>query len=94
MRRTHAKTRVHLTSRKHRALTREAQRLGISLAALVRRIADGYLDSTTPTRPTSAVSHGIVNLGRTGFAGTSRNHHGALDAALGRAPIRSRDPHA
>jgi hypothetical protein len=37
---------IAFTSRQHKALAAEAKRLGISIAELVRRILDQYLDKS------------------------------------------------
>lgn len=71
------KTQVYFTPRQHRALSREARKIGISLAELMRRLADGYLERLTWARPTPSAIRGIVKLGRSGFATTSRDHHGS-----------------
>ena len=82
------KTQVYLTPKQHRALSRDARRRGVSLAALIRDLADGYLDRPTDGRPTPAAIRGITKLGRSGVSTTSRDHHRALDDALRRAPVR------
>ena len=82
------KTQVYLTRRQHRELRRGARRLGISLAELVRKLAEGYLDGPVPKRPTPRAIQGLVKLGRSGVAGTSRGHHAALDELLRSAPVR------
>ena len=82
------KTQVYLTPRQHRDLSRDARRRGVSLAALIRDLADGYLDRVADVRPTPAAIRGITKLGRSGISTTSRDHHRALDEALRRAPVR------
>jgi hypothetical protein len=82
----HVKTQIYLTPRQHRALSREARCSGISLAALIRALAEAHLDRPVAVAPRSI--RGIVKLGRSGIAGTSRDRHGALDELLGRGPVR------
>lgn len=82
------KTQVHLTPRQHRELSREARRLGVSLAELMRRLADTYLDRPVAARPTRASVRAIVGLFRSGSTDIARRHHDALDEALRRAPVR------
>ena len=80
------KTQIYLTPRQHRELSREARRQRISLAELLRRLADGFLDRPPVPRPTLRAVRGIMKLGRSGVKTTSQDHHRALDELLvGRA---------
>jgi hypothetical protein len=81
------KTQIYLTREQHRGLSRDAERQGISLAELVRRLAASYLQRPRP-KPTPASIRGIVKLGRSGITDTSSNHHRVLDDLLGRGAVR------
>lgn len=83
------KTMIYLERDQHRALRARARAEGISLAALVRRLAHAHL---TESQSGPAVSrktyHGLVALGASGRQDVSDDDDAHLAAALRRTHAR------
>ena len=77
------RTQVYLTRQQHRALKQAAEREGVSMTELVRRMVDEHLlgrRGTARFRKEDVLS--FVALGASGQTETSECHDEALDEAL------------
>lgn len=79
------RTQIYLKPFQHAALLKEARRLGLSLAGLIRKLADDHVlkrgegELSAQERKKAALS--LVGLGRSGFTDVSQR----TDAYLGHA---------
>jgi hypothetical protein len=74
-------TLVYLTAEQHRALKARARAQGVSLAELVRRLADAHLLDGRPEVPADAY-RGLVGLGASGRRDVASDHDAHLSRAL------------
>ncbi|HEX5136911.1 MAG TPA: CopG family transcriptional regulator [Planctomycetota bacterium] len=84
------RTQVYLTPQQHRALKREAEREGVSMTEVLRRILDQHLlgRRTAGRAPKKDLILSFVCLGESGRTDVSANHDRALDEALRAGPPR------
>jgi hypothetical protein len=80
------RTQVYFTEAQHRALHRAAEREGLSMTELLRRLVDRHLLARRgPLDFDKEAVLALVGLGESGETRTSAEHDAALDEAL-RAP--------
>ena len=84
------RTMIYLAPEQHGSLSREARELGISLAELIRRLADRHLSERAASLPAPSKQSflRIVALGSSGLADISDRHDSYLGEALRRDPLR------
>ncbi len=78
------RTQVYLAPEQHRFLKEEAKRQGISIAELLRRILDNYVQQTRPKENFAK----IVALGRSDRSDVSQEHNKHLAEALSAEHVR------
>ena len=80
---------IYLEREQHRALRAQARAEGISLAALIRRLADAHLAETDPGRTAAPDAYGaLVALGESGRPDIGDEHDARLARALRRKHAR------
>lgn len=79
---------VYLERAQHRALRERARAEGISLAALIRRLADEHLTETRLRAVPAATFRALVGLGESGQPDIADDHDIALARALKRRHAR------
>jgi len=84
------RTQVYLTPQQHRALKKEAEREGVSMTEVLRRILDQHLlgRRTAGRSPKKDLILSFVGLGESGRTDVAANHDRALDEALRAGPPR------
>ena len=82
------KTMVYLERAQHRALRERARAEGISLAALIRRLADEHLNDTRSRAVPAATFRALVALGESGQIDIATEHDAHLARALRRKHAR------
>ncbi len=77
------RTQVYLTPAQHRALRKEAQRLGVSMTEVIRRAVSAQVEGRAGVAafPKEAILS-FVALGKSGRTDTSERHDDALDEAF------------
>lgn len=78
------RTQIYLEPEQHLFLKEEAKRQGISIAELLRRILDSYVQQTRPKEDFAK----IVALGRSGLSDVSEKHDKYLAKALSDEHVR------
>lgn len=90
----HQRTQIYLVPSQHAALLDEARKLGISLAALIRKLVDEHFarpreDSSTPqSRRAAALS--LIGLGSSGTRDVSENVDRYLAEAIYADKVKER----
>ena len=80
---------IYFEPQQLRSLKARAQRLGISVAELVRRMVGEQLEQGSPARPPSAeVYRRLVGLGASGLEDVSERHDAYLSTALRHDDLR------
>lgn len=87
----HLRTQIYLDPSQHAALLREARRLGLSLAAMIRRLVDEHFTRRRDAEPaaqgrrTAALS--LIGLGSSGLADVSERTDRYLAEAIRAATV-------
>lgn len=79
---------VYLERAQHRALRDRARAEGISLAALIRRLADEHLNETRSRAVPPATFRALVAIGESGQSDIADDHDARLARALKRKHAR------
>ena len=79
---------VYLERAQHRGLLARARAEGVSLAALVRRLADAHLAESRPRPVAPQAYRALVALGTSGSADIGDRHDAHLARALKRTHAR------
>lgn len=76
------RTQIYLPQAQHRALRKQARKLGVSMTELIRRLVASHLpESGTPVFSKEQVLS-FIALGKSGRSDTSEEHDRALDELM------------
>ncbi|MBI2896635.1 MAG: hypothetical protein HYY06_23965 [Deltaproteobacteria bacterium] len=83
------RTQIYLPADHHRALRREAQEVGLSLTALIRRLVADHVGGLRGVESVSKDAvRSFVGLGESGAQGVSEHHDAVLDEVFRDGAVR------